>query len=440
MKHLAPQVLDLMEIIDQPFVLIGRDYRIVAANTRYCRTYDTTPEAVIGRYCHQVSRHRDLPCHLAGGDCPHRQVFEGGESHEVIHTYYDSCGHLERVRIHGHAVRDVNGNLLLGVILTPLPRCDGPPGQTRMIGKSRRFTRTLDELERAARCDAGVLLLGESGTGKELAANMLHTYSERANRPLITVDCTTLTEPLFESELFGHERGAFTGCTGRRSGLAQLADGGTLFFDEIGELSIPMQAKLLRLLDTGHFRRLGGQDVVQTNCRILAATNRDLAGMVDRGEFRADLYYRLACITIRLPPLRERREDIPQLAAALLDEINTRQGKACRLTQEARLRMERHDFPGNVRELRNRLRRAAAMCSDGLIGANDLDIDDDANASPHHADVSAASMTVKSLETLEAEQIGDLLKRFEGRRREVARALGVSERTLYRKLKRYHLH
>jgi transcriptional regulator with PAS, ATPase and Fis domain len=429
---------DLVEVVDRPFVLIDRHYRIVAANARYCQAYATTPEAVVGRRCHEVSHHRDIPCHLAGEDCPHRQVFETGETHEVMHTHFDACGQPERVRIHGHAVRDARGDLLLGESMTPLPDCRNP-GTPRLVGQSRRFSRALDELDRAARCDMGVLLLGESGTGKELAAEMLHRQSDRADRPLVTVDCTTLTEPLFESELFGHERGAFTGCAGRRRGLAELADGGTLFLDEIGELGPSMQAKLLRLLETGHFRRLGGHDVMGVDFRIIAATNRDLPAMVERGEFRADLYYRLACIPILLPPLRDRREDIPLLATELLDRINACLDRRCRLSPEALDRLESHDFPGNIRELKNCLQRAAAMCDDGVIHAHDLAIGE-RNAASQPALDRGDPAGIKSLDAVESEQIGALLERFGGRRREVAQALGVSERTLYRKLRRYRLH
>ncbi|HER19813.1 MAG TPA: PAS domain-containing protein, partial [Chromatiales bacterium] len=304
MKNAGLDALDVMEAMERPFVLVDRDYRIVAANSRYCQKYGTSPDSVVGRRCHEVSHHRDHPCHLAGEDCPHQQVFETGETHEVMHTHFDAAGNPERVRIHGHAVRDTNGDLLLGESMTPLPRSDGPQAATMIGGSSPAFIRTLNELDRAAGCDLGVLLLGESGTGKELAAERLHRHSQRADRSMVTVDCTTLTESLFESELFGHERGSFTGCAGRRTGLAQQANGGTLFLDEIGELGLAMQAKLLRLLETGSFRRLGGEEIVRTDVRVVAATNRDMKAMIDRGEFRADLYYRLACITIDLPPLR----------------------------------------------------------------------------------------------------------------------------------------
>lgn len=439
MQSHALDALDVMEAIERPFVLVDRDYRIVAANSRYCHKYDTSPEAVVGRRCHEVSHHRDHPCHLAGEDCPHQQVFRTGTTHEVMHTHFDGAGNPERVRIHGHAVRDANGDLLLGESLTPLPPDDRPPAPTMIGGVSPIFIRTLNELDRAARCDLGVLLLGESGTGKELAAERLHRHSERADRPMVTVDCTTLTESLFESELFGHERGSFTGCAGRRTGLAQQANGGTLFLDEIGELGLAMQAKLLRLLETGTFRRLGGAEVLRTDVRVVAATNRDMQGMIERGEFRADLYYRLACVTIHLPPLRERREDLPSLVTSLLDSINRDRGDPCRLTREAMNRLERHDFPGNIRELKNRLHRAVALCENGVMTAADLGFDDQAAQAVARDRSPSADMENLSLAELEAGRIAALLKRCHGRRRDVAQRMGISERTLYRKLKRYRL-
>jgi len=241
-KHSCQLVNDLLDAMDRPFVLIDRDYRIRAANAQYCRTHDVDPDAVVGRHCFEVSHHRDSPCHLHGEDCPHQQVFATGETHEVLHTHFDHHGCPEKVRIRGHAIHEPGGELMLGEAIEPVTY---PGEETRqdLIGYSPAFLSALDELARAASGDAGILILGESGVGKELAAEFLHGHSERQNKRLITVDCTTLTEPLFESELFGHEPGAFTGCTGRRRGLVELASGGTLFLDEVGELTPPMQAR-----------------------------------------------------------------------------------------------------------------------------------------------------------------------------------------------------
>ena len=242
-----------------------------------------------------------------------------------------------------------------------------------MVGESPRMKEIYRLLGRAAATDSTVLLRGESGTGKELAARALHEGSPRAGKPFVAVNCATLSETLLESELFGHERGAFTGAVARKIGKAEAADGGTLFLDEIGEVPLPLQAKLLRFLQQRELERVGSPRPIQVDVRVVAATNRDLEKAIREGTFREDLYYRLNVITLHLPPLRERREDIPLLASHFAALTSRRLGRPLAgFTPEARACLLRYDWPGNVRELSNAIERALVLGEGGLIRPEDL--------------------------------------------------------------------
>ncbi len=287
------------------------------------------------------------------------------------------------------------------------------------------------ELHKVAPTDATVLLLGESGTGKEVAARLLHNLSARAQGPFVAINCAALSDTLLESELFGHERGAFTGATARRRGRIELADGGTFFLDEVGELKPEQQAKLLRVLQERRIERLGGASSVPIDVRWIAATNRDLATQVAQGRFRSDLYHRLAVFPIYLPPLRERREDILPLADALLLRIGRELSKpGLRLTPEAAAWIRAQPWSGNVRELANALERAAILAEKLEIGS-ELFI-------PHGPGHSAApASTATTLEDLERQAIQEALIRCSGHRKQAAEQLGIGLRTLYDKLKQY---
>jgi len=430
-------VQSLIDAHDNPFVLIDRDYRIVAANRAYREAYAVKDGALIGKCCFQVSHRLSSPCHLHGEDCPHQQVFETGETHEVLHVHYDNAGEPERVRIRGHCIRGADGEALLGESIHRLEPVGEQQWHGRMIGRSAAFLKTIEQLDRAAATEASILIEGESGVGKELAAQFVHDRSRRRDKTFVSVDCTTLSETLIEAELFGHEAGAFTGSIGRKTGLVERADGGTLFLDEIGDLPMTLQPKLLRLLESGEFRRVGGREMLRVDVRVVAATNRRLREQAHDGTFRQDLYYRLACITVPIPPLRERRDDIPLLAEALLQQICSNSGGRCHLGAEALAGLVSYDFPGNIRELRNALQRAAAMSRDGRIAREDLDL------WPQPADTEATPRpnggAPTPLREMEASHIAALLERRGGHRRTVADDLGISERTLYRKLKRYGL-
>jgi DNA-binding NtrC family response regulator len=320
-----------------------------------------------------------------------------------------------------------------------------------MVGIAPAFLATMERLISVAQSDCPVLLEGETGTGKELAASFLHQHSRRSEGPFLTLDCTVLTEGLFESEVFGYERGAFTGSLGRKMGLFELAGGGTLFLDEMGELPAMIQAKLLRVLETGEFRRVGGTQALHADVRVVCATNRDLVEEVKAGRFREDLYYRIAGMSVRLPSLRERTEDIPLLAQTLVERINVARQRRHRLTQAALDWLGRQEFPGNVWELRNLIRAAYTVSNRGVIdlpqlrkvakmnglakGAGRCDTGADA---PTRQPVEPAA-PVEALAELESRHIAELLGRRGGNRRQVADALGISLRTLYRKLKKYRL-
>ena len=288
-------------------------------------------------------------------------------------------------------------------------------------------------LGRVARTDATVLLLGESGTGKEVAARAIHLRSGRADGPFVAVNCAALSETLLESELFGHEKGAFTGATGRRRGRIELADGGTFFLDEVGEMRAPLQAKLLRVLQERVFERVGGNQSVKCNVRWIAATNRDLTSMLRDGSFREDLYHRLAVFPIRIPPLRERREDIPELARALLARVGNEIGRPdLRLSPDAVRFITQRRWPGNVRELANALERAAILSDDGELLVEHFSIALD-------SETSVVRRSLPTMEEAEREAIHKALSHFDGNRRQAAEHLGIGLRTLYDKLKRYGL-
>jgi len=325
-----------------------------------------------------------------------------------------------------------------------------------LIGRSPVFQHMLALVARVAPSMATVLLLGESGTGKELVAQAVHDASPRAAKPLVVVDCSSLPETLFESELFGHERGAFTGANTSKAGLVEAASGGTLFLDEVGDIPLPMQVKLLRLLESGTYRRVGSTELRHADIRVVSATHRDLDGMVAEGRFREDLYHRLSTFPIALPPLRERREDIALLTQALLARVAPK--RTLSVSPQALAMLAEQPFRGNVRELRNLLERTTLLCDGERIEAEhvvqalnsgrrgavvpavaaSVAVSVTSNAAPNiatPAQASAPGAAALSLQALELAALRERVAAHTGSRAELAAALGISERSLYRKLK-----
>jgi DNA-binding NtrC family response regulator len=312
-----------------------------------------------------------------------------------------------------------------------------PPDPAALfVGESRAFRATLALLERVAPSGSSVLVCGETGTGKEMAAKMIHARSPRRDRPFVVVDCGALQEELLQSELFGHERGAFTGADRAKPGLFEVANGGTIFLDEIGEVSPVTQVKLLRVLDTGSFRHVGGTAEIRVDVRVVAATNRDLAALVRQDRFREDLFYRLRTITIDLPPLRERREDVRLLANHFLARLNERYGFSRRTSAEAVELLERYAWPGNVRELLHALESAAIVCEGTEILPGHLPA---AVRAPGPKPDARSEDPFPSLQDVERAHIERALRATGGHRSRAAKLLGISERSLYRKIEEYRL-
>jgi transcriptional regulator with PAS, ATPase and Fis domain len=300
-----------------------------------------------------------------------------------------------------------------------------------IVGNSEKLKQTLLMIERVAPTNASILVLGDSGTGKELIAKKIHFSSPRKDAPFVAINCGAITETLLESELFGHEKGAFTGASTTKKGLVEVADGGTLFLDEIGEMALSLQAKLLRFLQEGEFFRVGGKEAMHVDVRIVSATNRDLESDIAKNLFREDLFYRLNTITIKSPALRERKEDLP----ILIDYFSP--GMAARLSREALQALSAYAWPGNIRELQNIVERMRILTS-GQINLNDVPLHI-RNAAQIRAEVqlNVAPPVGMPLEELERIHILRCLNHHEGNKTRAAQSLGITIKTLYNKLHRY---
>jgi transcriptional regulator with GAF, ATPase, and Fis domain len=306
-----------------------------------------------------------------------------------------------------------------------------------LIGDSQAMREIFRLMDIVTDTDYPVLIQGESGTGKELVARAIHYHGRRAGKNFVSENCAAISESLLESELFGYVKGAFTGANTDKKGLFELAEGGTLFLDEIGEMDPKMQKKLLRVLQDGEFRKVGGRENLRVSVRIISATNADLARMIGEGTFRSDLFYRLKVMTIRMPPLRERREDIPRLVDHFLGKVaKDRQTEKRAVSDEAMRVLMAHSWPGNVRELENEILRLATLCPDKITGADVRDLTQRAVGSEPGRDIDLGG---KTMEDIERDAILQALKRAGGRKVQAARALGIPRRTFYNRLKKLGL-
>ena len=308
-----------------------------------------------------------------------------------------------------------------------------------ILGRSSRMRRLLRLITKIAATESSVLIVGESGTGKELVARAIHYESPRASRPFVPVNCAAIPETLFESELFGYVKGAFTGAAGAKKGLFEQAEGGTLFLDEIAEMPPAIQGKLLRALQEKEIRRIGDVAPIKVDVRLIAATNRNVKKALESGQFREDLYYRVNVFQIELPPLRERKDDIPLLARYFLERYSRRLGKhVTRFSEEAQLFLLHHDYPGNVRELENAVERAVALAESELITEKELPAEMTQRKMLHAPmETLLGYSTSWPLEQLEREHIKAVLAKHRWSTSKAASSLGVSRSTLWRKMKQY---
>ncbi|WP_374323986.1 sigma-54 interaction domain-containing protein [Azonexus sp.] len=438
-SHFLSELISFLDGLPEPRIVMSADYRIIAANAAYTREFGGGRE-LAGRSCYEVSHRFELPCDQVGESCPLKLSMETGEPQRVLHLHHTARGE-EHVAVETVPIRDENGEIAYFVETMRVVRQASSRAAARgLVGRSPAFVDMLDKMMRVAPSNAAVLLLGETGTGKELVAHAIHEASQRAEGPFVAVDCAGMTETLFEAELFGYEKGAFTGATHRKQGLVEAASGGTLFLDEIGELPLSLQIKLLRLLETGTYRRVGGLDWLPADFRLVTATHRDLAAMVQAETFRRDLYFRINTFPIRTPALHERSGDIALLAESLLERVDHKQGR--RFTKAALTWLAAQRFSGNIRELRNLIERASLLADGDCIDLSHLV--EMADSPPPLA--SGATVwqgfgvdRVVELEELERGYLRWARQNHQGEMDELARRLGVSTRTLYRKLEKISL-
>ncbi|MBF0454819.1 MAG: sigma 54-interacting transcriptional regulator [Magnetococcales bacterium] len=424
-----------LNAISDPAMLLDANYRILATNSAYRDVYHGG-EDVTGEHCYQSSHGYDRPCDEAGECCPLKNCINSNATEQLLHVHHSPSG-KEYVDVETSPIKDSQGQVLYyREILKQTLIASAEPKASGLVGVSPSFTQMLDEVHKVAREQIPVLLLGESGTGKELIARALHDASDRARKPFVPVECSGLSEMLFESELFGHHKGAFTGALFDKEGLIEVAQGGTLFLDEIGDVPSSLQVKLLRLLESRTYRKVGETKTRQANFRLICATNRDLNQMMEKGQFRQDLYYRISTYPIQLPPLRERREDIGLLARSILLRISPKLSLS--LTNKACDHLSRYPFPGNIRELVNILERARIRAGrTQLTPAHFPDLLTPlqrVKPTTQQSPVWSPDEAIITLKELESRYLRHLLKTYPNTQAKLASQLGMSHRTLTRKI------
>lgn len=432
-QQIPHEVTAVLDAYPDPAIILGLDYRILAANAEYQKVYGTN-SPIRGRNCYEVSHGIKVPCEMAGESCPVMDVLHSGEPKRVLHVHHTPRGN-EHVDVEARPVFNKNGKIrYLLEIMRKTHVSSATPSHHGLVGNSPGFVKMLELVRRVADSTASVLLLGESGTGKELVAKAIHDESRRHSKAFVPVDCSSLTDTLFESELFGHEKGAFTGATNLKIGLVEAAEGGTLFLDELGDVPLALQVKLLRLLESTSYRRVGDIEVRSADFRLICATHRNIPQMVKDGEFREDLFYRISPFPIEIPALRKRRDDIPLLITSLLQRLSTKPTKP-KIDPDALNCLVRYAFPGNIRELRNVIERALLLADGEFITRDELphdllkSVSEQSKPSPMRFD------EIVSLEEMERRYLLSADNQHQGDRKSLAKKLGISESTLYRKLK-----
>ena len=425
-----PELVSFLEGQSEPRIVMDAEYRIVAANRAYAEAYAPCG-SVAGRHCYEVSHHFTAPCDQAGEPCPLRMSQESGQVQRVLHLHHTSRGE-EHVDVETTPIRDEQGKIIYFVeTMRVVKQAFSSPAAEGLVGRSASFKQMLALAMRVAPSNAAVLLLGETGTGKELVARLLHEAGKHASGPFVAVDCSGLTESLFESELFGYEKGAFTGALHRKTGLVESASGGTLFLDEVGDIPLPLQVKLLRLLESGTYRRVGGVDTLRSDFRLICATHRDIDQMVDAESFRRDLFHRISTFPIHVPALAERADDIPLLADSFLKRVAGE--RKLHLSPSAISGLKQRRYSGNIRELRNLVERATILVDGDEIDDRHFDT---TTIEPVAA-LPASAFVIDSpiaLDELERRYLAWVSNRFRGDRAALAKCLELSPRTLFRKL------
>ena len=432
-------IRQVLEAFREPAVLLSPDYRILAANSRYQSVYGTDAFGS-GQACFEASHGFRRPCDEAGESCPLRAALASRARERVLHVHHTAAGR-EHVDVELVPLLDEEGRVqYLLERLHHLPVSTPDSGSTGLVGQSRAFNSMLALINRVAPSNASALLLGESGTGKELVARAIHAQSPRQDAPFVPVECSGLTETLFESELLGHEKGAFTGAATAKAGLVESADGGTLFLDEVGDIPLSQQVKLLRLLETRAYRRVGGVESRRADFRLVCATHRGLDAMGRAGQVREGLYYRINTFPIEVPPLRERTEDIPLLIEALMERLDTVPRAGAGMDPAAVRLLQQYSFPGNVRELRNLLERGSLLADGDAIRPEHLPayVRDVASANSDKDGQALHALLhpdrLLPLEEVERAYLRHAAAVHRGDRRTLAQVLGISERSLYRRL------
>lgn len=431
----------ILESISEGVFTVDHNWRIMTFNRAAEEITGTPRQAAIGRYCWEVFR-----SNMCEGACALKRTMKEGKSF-VSSTTYIINSRQQRVPITVSAspLKNEEGEILGGVetfrdhsLVEELRReLSGSFAVGDMVSRSKAMKTIFNILPQVAGSDSTVLIEGDTGTGKELMASALHSLSWRKDEPFVAINCGALPDTLLESELFGYKAGAFTNADKDKPGLFQAAGKGTILLDEIGDTSAAFQVRLLRVLEEKEFQPLGGVEKIKTDTRIIAATNRDLGAMVERGEFRRDLFYRINIIRLHLPPLRERMEDIPLLVERFIKKMNHLRGRAVsEVGKEAMALLLAHDYPGNIRELENIIEHAFVLCHEGEIGVDHLP------AYLHRRTVELSpevSSMATSIRTTEEEVIAEALRQHGYNRLAAAEALGIHKSTLFRKLKKYRI-